>query len=141
MKQLISIALFFVLCISSTGLAEQNFTLRSNLQFGMTLEEVMQCESTAGVEIRTSFSDEASSGYSWCTSYISVAGYEKTKTYYAFDESNGLCSVLYDFPTIRYTAYEDGKISSKEVYDLSMAASLREKLITLYGLQSSSKQH
>lgn len=131
MKRIIALVVCLVLFASSVCYAETEFSLRSNLKFGMTFEDVKQCESEQDVEV--CMCNDSEGGYSAKASGLTVAGNDKSSAYYAFDESGGLCSLLYDFESMSYTKYKNDEISSQQTYDLNKAESLSEKLIALYG--------
>jgi hypothetical protein len=88
MKRLVSVLVSLVLMVScfSSALAAEDFTLRSGIKFGDTLEEVLDKEKTLTRE-----------GEDGGTFKGKIAGYSDAKCIFSFDDDGKLIDMRYTF--------------------------------------------
>ena len=99
----ISIAILcMILLLCSTALAD-DFTLRSDIHFGDTMETILQKETTL---TRTSETSNSFSG--------TIAGYSGSTCDFAFDDEGKLISMTYEFDC---TSRESTNSHYKTLYD------------------------
>lgn len=144
MKKIIACIIAVILCVSSVAFAETEFSLRSGLEFGMSVEEVVACEAESGVKLGYGLFwpllDYYDIGPDWAnglsTRYacqVEVAGIYGTSIVYRFDDSGELISVLYDFPDMKRLEKSHRGDTYNDLGDTDMYNSLYNVLMEMYG--------
>lgn len=144
MKRLTAYIIAIFLCISTVAFAETEFSLRSGLEFGMSVEEVVACETENGVKLKYGLFwpllEHYDIGPSWAkdlsTRYacqVKVAGVYGTSIVYRFDDSRKLVSVLYEFPYMERLEKSHRGDTYNDLGDTDMYNSLYNALTELYG--------
>ena len=122
MKKIISMILMIAMLISVSAFAEEEFTLHSNVKFGMSLSEVKTCESENGFTLEKYLSG------STYDIHGKIAGLDSSWIYYSFD-GNKLIQAKYEFPAGSDYAYNQSVEESRSDY-----AKISDLLNEKYGL-------
>ena len=114
MKRLVSVLVSLVLMVScfSSALAAEDFTLRSGIKFGDTMEEVLAKEKTL---TRDSEDDYEGMSIYWYEGKI--AGYSDARRTFSFDDDGKLNDMEYSFNTNICTSKDETNSVYKKLYD------------------------
>jgi len=110
MKRLVSVLVSLVLMVScfSSALAAEDFTLRSGIKFGDTLEEVLDKEKTLTCESKSATGGVFNG---------KIAGYSGAKCIFSFDDDGKLIDMGYNFDYNICTSRDEMNSVYKKLYD------------------------
>lgn len=109
------ISMLLILCCVTSAFAEEEFTLRSGIKFGDTIEDILEKETTL-----TRKSDDSN----WFTG--TIAGYKDSEALFSFDDDGKLVDMGYSF-----TQFGNDYKSSSDVSDVY--ATLYKSVVRKYG--------